>query len=377
MIRRERCRSVRAFGALASGPFNPRPIARRRSDPRLVWLRTNPLVRPVLWRERGTAADRTGNSANELSCPLAAPDPMKMESAWVILGGPALGVRPFCVWCVQPGNEPGPDLGSTSRRTRPCRPRPRGSTKSKLLHASRSAHRAGRSTTYQERPPWTSFMTCCAGLDVHKKTVVACVRRVDPDGAVRRAGPHLRHHDRRPAGPGRLARRRRASATSPWNRPASTGSRSSTSWRAASRCSWSTPSTSSRSPAARPTSRTPSGSPSCSSTACSRASFIPPPPIRELRDLTRQRTQLIREKAAVANRIQKVLEDANIKLASVATDVLGVSGRAMIRGPDRRPRRPGRLAELARRQPAAARSPSCGRRCRAGSPSTTASCCGR
>jgi transposase len=62
-----------------------------------------------------------------------------------------------------------------------------------------------------------------------------------------------------------------------------------------------------------------------------RPSFIPPPPIRELRDLTRQRTQLVRDRATVVNRVQKVLEDANIKLASVATDVLGVSGRAMIR----------------------------------------------
>lgn len=62
-----------------------------------------------------------------------------------------------------------------------------------------------------------------------------------------------------------------------------------------------------------------------------KASFVPPLPIRELRDLTRQRTQLAADKASAANRIQKVLEDANIKLASVATDVLGVSGRRMIR----------------------------------------------
>lgn len=61
-----------------------------------------------------------------------------------------------------------------------------------------------------------------------------------------------------------------------------------------------------------------------------RASFIPPRPIRELRDLTRQRTQLIRERAAAANRVQKVLEDANIKLAGVASDVLGVSGTDML-----------------------------------------------
>jgi transposase len=62
-----------------------------------------------------------------------------------------------------------------------------------------------------------------------------------------------------------------------------------------------------------------------------RGSFVPCTPQRQLRELTRQRRQLIAAKASVANRIQKVLEDANIKLASVASDVLGVSGRAMLR----------------------------------------------
>jgi transposase len=62
-----------------------------------------------------------------------------------------------------------------------------------------------------------------------------------------------------------------------------------------------------------------------------RPSFVPDRPQRELRDLTRQRTQLLAEKGRVANRLQKVLEDANIKLGSVASDVLGVSGRAMLR----------------------------------------------
>jgi transposase len=61
-----------------------------------------------------------------------------------------------------------------------------------------------------------------------------------------------------------------------------------------------------------------------------RASFVPAQPVRQLRDLTRQRTQLTGERSAAANRIQKVLEDANIKLGSVASDVLGVSGRAML-----------------------------------------------
>jgi transposase len=82
-----------------------------------------------------------------------------------------------------------------------------------------------------------------------------------------------------------------------------------------------------------------------------RASFIPPPPIREVRDLTRQRTQLVAENVTAANRIQKVLEDANIKLASVATHVPGVSGRdmleALIAGEDDAEK----LADKARKRP--------------------------
>jgi transposase len=61
-----------------------------------------------------------------------------------------------------------------------------------------------------------------------------------------------------------------------------------------------------------------------------RPSFVPERWQRELRDLTRQQTKLVQQRNAVANRIQKVLETANIKLGSVATDVLGVSGRKMI-----------------------------------------------
>lgn len=61
-----------------------------------------------------------------------------------------------------------------------------------------------------------------------------------------------------------------------------------------------------------------------------RASFIPPVAQRELRDLTRYRSTFIRERATLVNRVQKVLEDTNIKLASVASDVMGVSGRAML-----------------------------------------------
>ena len=79
-----------------------------------------------------------------------------------------------------------------------------------------------------------------------------------------------------------------------------------------------------------------------------RGSFVPDRPQRDLRDLTRHRAQLVAEQARVANRIQKVLEDANIKLASVATDVLGVSGRAMIRALIEGEQDGARLAALAR-----------------------------
>lgn len=61
-----------------------------------------------------------------------------------------------------------------------------------------------------------------------------------------------------------------------------------------------------------------------------RGSFVPPTPIRQLRDLTRLRTSLRQDHTTVANRMQKILEDANIKLASVASDWLGMSGRAIL-----------------------------------------------
>jgi transposase len=77
-------------------------------------------------------------------------------------------------------------------------------------------------------------------------------------------------------------------------------------------------------------------------------SLVPPPPIRELRDLTRQRAQLVADKASVANRVHKTLEDANIKLSGVATDVLGASGRAMIAQLIRGETDPQRLADEAK-----------------------------
>jgi transposase len=79
-----------------------------------------------------------------------------------------------------------------------------------------------------------------------------------------------------------------------------------------------------------------------------KASFIPPKPIRELRELVRYRKALIKERTQEANRLQKVLEGANLKLAAVATDVLGKSGRSMLEALVEGERDPEVLAELAR-----------------------------
>lgn len=79
-----------------------------------------------------------------------------------------------------------------------------------------------------------------------------------------------------------------------------------------------------------------------------RASFVPPKEIRELRDLTRYRTQVIRQRAQECNRIQKLLEDCNIKLAGVATDILGASGRDMLRALSSGVDSPRVLANMAR-----------------------------
>src|SRR4051795_4046980 len=79
-----------------------------------------------------------------------------------------------------------------------------------------------------------------------------------------------------------------------------------------------------------------------------RASFVPDQPQRELRELTRYRTSLVRERTAEANRLQKTLEGANIKLAAVATDILGVSGRAMLAALVAGRTEPAALTELAK-----------------------------
>jgi transposase len=79
-----------------------------------------------------------------------------------------------------------------------------------------------------------------------------------------------------------------------------------------------------------------------------RGSLVPPRPIRELRDLTRMRARLAQERSSIVNRIEKTLEDPNLKLGVVASDVVGVSGRAMLEAIVNGETDPSVLAELAK-----------------------------
>jgi hypothetical protein len=80
------------------------------------------------------------------------------------------------------------------------------------------------------------------------------------------------------------------------------------------------------------------------------ASFIPPIEQRDLRDLTRYRTKLVQERSREVNRVQGVLERANIKLAAVATDIMGVSARAILAALVEGRADPATMAELAKRR---------------------------
>ena len=81
-----------------------------------------------------------------------------------------------------------------------------------------------------------------------------------------------------------------------------------------------------------------------------RGSFVPPEPIRALRDLTRARTAITRERGREVQRLEKLLEDAGIKLSAVVSDIMGVSGRAMLEALIAGERDPHALAELAKRR---------------------------
>jgi transposase len=85
----------------------------------------------------------------------------------------------------------------------------------------------------------------------------------------------------------------------------------------------------------------------CQQCGLLRASFVPPPEVRQWRQLTRQRSKLTDQRTAVINRIHSVLEQGNLKLANVASNIVGVSGRAILAALAQGEREPARLAALA------------------------------
>jgi transposase len=190
---------------------------------------------------------------------------------------------------------------------------------------------------------------CCAGLDVHKKTVVACVRRVDPAGKVSKSIKTFATMtaDLLDLSDWLAAQGVKVVAME------STGSY----WKpvfnlleARFEVVLVNAHHIKQVPGRKTDVRDSEWIAQLLQHGLLRPSFIPPRPTRELRDLTRQRTQLIGEKTSVINRIQKVLEDANVKLSSVASNPLGVSGRLMIEVIIRGEYDPVKLAELARRR---------------------------
>src|SRR4030095_10366337 len=242
-------------------------------------------------------------------------------------------------WSIKPAVKSGLDIAPNPKLSH----RFGESTRSRLFSPF-DVFRAGRKKTRME-----NILARCAGLDVHKESVEACVRRIEPNGRVHRETRHW----------GTMTRDLLEMADWLAAEGVTNVAMESTGvfWKPIFNI------LESRFTVllvnARHLKQVPgrkSDVRDCQWIAqllqCGllKGSFIPSRTQRELRDLTRHRTQLVEEKTRTINRIQKVLEDANIKLASVATDIMGVSGRAMIQRLIEGETDPHKLADLARRQ---------------------------
>lgn len=237
---------------------------------------------------------------------------ISVRRAWAKAGGPE--------WCFELAN----NLAWASAGTTVCRTRRMGSTQVNLFHLTTPP-----SVRRVEEPIMERIHERCAGLDVHKKTVVACVRVPDEHGQTR-------------------SEVRTFETTTPelltladwlFERRVTHAAMESSGvyWKPVfylleSVCEviLVNPGHVRMLPGRKTDIQDSEWLAQLLEHGLLRGSFVPPEPIRELRDLTRYRKKLIQQRAAEANRVQKLLEDANIKLASVATDVLGASGRAML-----------------------------------------------
>src|SRR5256886_2056195 len=249
------------------------------------------------------------------------------------------GMKADCSWSGKPATESGLDIAPNPKLS----PRCGESTRSRLVYLSMSSG-AGR-----KEPIMENVFACCAGLDIHQKSVEACVRRLEPAGQL--------HHQTRHWG----TMTRDLLAMADWMAAQgvthvameSTG----VYWKPIYNI------LESRFTVLLVNARHLKQVPGRKSDVrdCQwiaqllqhgllKGSFVPPRAQRELRDLTGHRAKLVKEKTRTVNRLHKVLEDGNIKLASVATDILGVSGRAMLEALMEGQEDPVQLADLAQRQ---------------------------
>ena len=257
------------------------------------------------------------------------------------LGATRLRTEIGWVWCGEPAEEVDPDIATNPRSSPPPVGEHAGQTVASfdVLRCRAAPGAEALETIY----------TRCAGLDVHKKTVMACVRRIDPAG---RAYESVRTCATMTAD---------LLALSDWlaEQGVTHVAMGSTGvfWKPIFNLLEGRFEVLLVNP--RPIKQVPGRTTDvkdCQGIAqllqqgLLRGSFVPPRAIRELRDRTRHRGQRVAEKSAVAHRIQKAREDANIKPASVATAVLGVSGRAMIRALIAGREDPDDWAELARKR---------------------------
>jgi transposase len=264
---------------------------------------------------------------------------MKMRTTALYNGLSLCRAKAVTLWSEKPATQSGLGIAPNPKLS----PRFGESMQGRLLHFSMPSG-AGR-----KEPIMENIISCCAGLDVHKESVEADVRRIKVDGS--------RHHETRHWG----TMTRDLLAMSDWMAAhgvthvamESTG----VYWKPIYNI------LESRFTVLLVNARHLKQVPGRKSDVrdCQwiaqllqhgllKGSFIPPRPQRELRDLTRHRTQLVEEKTRTANRIHKVLEDANIKLASVAGDILGVSGRAMLTALMEGEKDPVKLADFAQRK---------------------------
>lgn len=219
---------------------------------------------------------------------------------------------------------------------------------SRLIHFW---HPSARSFFYKERAmkAMEVIHPCCAGIDVHKETAVVCIRRSQPGDEAHEQVRTFATTTRALLELGDWLVEQRV----PIAAMESTGVYWKPVWNLLEdrvKVMLVNPEQTKQTPGRKTDVKDGRWIAQLLSCGLLRASFVPAQGQRDLRDLTRARTSLLQDKAQIANRLQKILEDANIKLASVATDVLGVSGRDILRALIDGKMSPAQMADLARQK---------------------------